>query len=140
MMSDATPGGGTALAEAVAEVSGMAKKKGMVMVASDLITGWEAVVGLLGVLASRGHAVLVLHTLSTEELTFPFSGSVVFRSEETGESALLDARGLKKRYLAAVNGFLAAVRRACHEAGVFYFQVDVNNPPHVGVAEAMRGF
>ena len=116
------------------EVLGRARRKGVVVLASDLLTDFVPVVDTLGMLASRGHAVMLLHILSQDERTFPFQGAVVFRSEETGETALLDARALRRKYLQAVEAFVVAVRSACHDARVFYCPVPMLQTPHVEVA------
>ncbi|MBM4395659.1 MAG: DUF58 domain-containing protein [Deltaproteobacteria bacterium] len=129
---------GTVLDRTLERVVGVAGRKGVVVLASDLLTGWEDALSALRLLAARGHAVVVLHVLSHEERTFPFRGTVLFRAAETGESALMDARGLRRHYLAAFQRFEFEVRTACHRAGVFFFPVDMRSAPHEGVAEVMR--
>ncbi len=134
----ARPSHSTVLEPALTAVVGDARRKGVVVLASDLLTGHERVMDALRSLANRGHAVIVLHVLSWDERTFPFRGPVVFRSIETGESSLLDARGLRPHYLAALERFMSDIRNACHGAGVFYFPVDMREPPHAGVAGVLR--
>lgn len=137
-LSSTRPAGDTVLEPAMQEVLNRARRKGVVVVASDLLTPYAPVVDILGMLASRGHAVMLLHVLSQEERAFPYQGTLVFRSEETGESALLDARALRRRYLQAVEAFIAAVRSACHDARVFYCPVPMMRLPHVEAAEVIR--
>jgi uncharacterized protein (DUF58 family) len=132
------PSHGTVLEAALAATVGEARRKGVVVVASDLLLEPERVTETLRALATRGHAVIVLHVLSPEERTFPFRGPVVFQSLETGESALLDTRGLRRHYLAAIERFVAEIRAACHDAGVFYFAADMAEPAHAGVARVAR--
>jgi uncharacterized protein (DUF58 family) len=138
VLSEARPAGGTVLLPAMQEVLGRARRKGVVVLASDLLTDFVPVVDTLGMLASRGHAVMLLHVLSQDERTFPFQGTVVFRSEETGETALLDARALRRKYLQAIEAFTTSVRGACHDARVFYCPVPMLRTPHVEVAEVIR--
>lgn len=137
-LSSATAGGRTVLAAALEDVMGTATRKGLVVLASDLLTGWEEAQGTLRLLAARGNAVLVLHVLSQEERSFPFRGTVLFRSAESGESALMDARGLRRHYLAAIARYEGEVRAACHRAGVFFFPVDMQVSPHEGIAGVIR--
>jgi uncharacterized protein (DUF58 family) len=132
------PSGETDLGPALAAVVGEGRRKGMTIVASDMLTAWEPAVDAMRSLGLGGHAVLLLHVLSVAERTFPFRGPVVFRSPETGESVLTDARGLRRHYLAALERFVGEVRSACHDAGVFYHPVDMTRPPHEGVAEVIR--
>ncbi len=138
LLGRARPAGATVLERTLREVLSRARRKGVVVLASDLLAPVAPLVDVLGILAARGHAVMLLHVLSQEERTFPFQGTVVFRSEESGESALLDARALRRRYLQAVEGFVGQVRSACHDARVFYCPVPMQRPPHVEAAEVIR--
>lgn len=138
ILEAAQPSGSTVVESTLEDVVGNARRKGIVVLSSDLLTDWHKPVDALGGLARRGHVALLLHVLSPEERTFPYRGAVVFRSVETGDEALLDARGLKRRYLDAVDRFLREVRAACHDAGVFYFPVDMDTTPREGVAEVVR--
>ncbi len=138
LLSDVRPSGPTRLNEALAPRVALAGRRGLVVLASDMLTDWQGSVDALGAAVGRGSVAVLLHVLSPEERTFPFTGTVVFRSAETGESALLDARGLRKRFLAAMASFVADVRAACHDAGVFYQQVDMEMPPHVQTAAVIR--
>lgn len=122
------PSHGDALEKAIEATLVEAKRRGLVIVASDLLI--EQASDLLRAMVVRGHAVVVLHVLSVEEKTFPFKGPVVFQSLESGETALLDARGLRRHYLAAFEEFLEKTRTTCHQSGVYYFLVDMNAPPH----------
>jgi uncharacterized protein (DUF58 family) len=132
------PSGPTVVEPAVEDLVGTAKRKGVTVLASDLLFERRRTIEALRLLAARGHAVLVLHVLSPEERTFPFRGAVVFRSSETGESALMDTRGLRRPYLAALERFQTEVRDACHDAGVFFVPVDMARPPHETVAAVAR--
>lgn len=131
MLVDARPSGPTVLRSALETAAAGMAKRGLVVVASDMLTAeWEATVGALGAIVARGGVAVLAHVLSVEELTFPFSGNLVFRSAETGESALLDARGLRRQYLKAISDFKAAVAQACLKVGVIYKAIDTTQAAH----------
>jgi uncharacterized protein (DUF58 family) len=132
------PSGRTVLEHRIDETLARMRKKGLIVVASDLLCNWEPVVGALGGMASRGNTVVLLHVLSEAERTFPYVGSVVFRSMESGESALLDTRGLRKKYLDAMTAFAGRIRQACLDARVFYHMVEMGQAPHLGAADVIR--
>ncbi len=138
LLTDARPSGPTVLGSALDPGVAGLSRRGLVVLASDMLTDWQVAVDALGATVARGGVAVLLHVLSADERTFPFTGTMVFRSAETGESALLDARGLRKRFLAALEAFVAQVRAACHDAGVFYHPVDMTLPPHVQVASVLR--
>ncbi len=133
-----TPSGPTVLEPALKALSGAGLRRGLVVVASDLLTRLDPILSLFGALVARGHCVLVFHVLSPEERAFPFHGPAVFRCEETGEETLLDASALKPHYLAALDRFLARVHSGCHRAGAYHVPVTLRQPPHRDVAEAIR--
>ena len=137
VLERAHPSHGTVIEDAVELVVDRSLKNGVVVVASDLLAPWERTLDVLGGLVARGFVVILLHVLSIDELTFPFQGSVVFRSLETGRSDLMDTRGLKRPYLAAMDRFLNAVRTCSHDAGVFYHLVDMGQPAHIRVASLL---
>lgn len=137
-LAQTSPSGSTVLEPALKALSFAGRRRGLVVVASDLLTRLDPVLALLQALVARGHCVVVFHVLSPEERTFPFHGPVLFRCEETGEEALLDASGLKRHYLSALERFLARVRGGCHQAGAFHVPVTLTRPPHEDVIEAVR--
>lgn len=137
-LAETTPSGQTVLESALKTLSVQGPRRGLVVVASDLLTRIDPVLALVRALVARGHCVIVFHVLSPDERSFPFHGPIVFRCEETGEEALLDATGLKRHYVAALDRFLARVHAGCHDAGAFHVSVTLTQPPHGYVAEAVR--
>ncbi len=88
-------------------------QKGMVVLISDLFAPRESVFKGLKLLRQRGHDVLVLHVMDDQELDFDYSGTTKFEGmEELGE-LVCDPRSLREGYLAAVEKFLAELRRFC---------------------------
>ncbi len=138
VLERAHPSHKTVIQDAVVGVADRSLKNGVVIVASDLLAPWEAMLDLLGGLVARGFVVIVLHVLSPEERTFPFQGAVVFGNLETGRTDLVDARGLKQHYMTALNRFLDAVKASCHDAGVFYHPVDMRESAQVSVATLLK--
>lgn len=137
-LAETRPSGRTVLQPALKALSVQGSRRGLVAVASDLLTPVEPILALLRALVARGHCVIVFHVLSPEERSFPFHGPVLFRCEETGEEALLDASGLGRHYAVAMDRFLARVHGGCHEAGAFHVPVTLTRPPDQDVAEAVR--
>jgi len=138
LWSGTRPGGGTDLLPALREVTVRARRRGIVVVASDLLTPREAVMESLRTLAARGHAVFLLHVLSPEERTFPWQGTAVFQSPESRTTALMDARGLRRPYLQAMQAFLEEWQRDCHEGRIRYHLVPMARAAWKEALEVIR--
>lgn len=135
--AETRPSGPTVLEKALETILGLRVKRGLVVLASDLLTNLEPVLAALRALAARGHCVVVFHVLSPEERGFPFHGPVVFSSNETGETVLLDASGLRPHYMKAMNNFVSCIRSNLLEAKAFYVPVSMERPAYVEVIEAV---
>lgn len=137
IFGDVEPSGGTSLSAPLLAIASQVKSGAVIIIASDLLTNWQGVISILASLSARGNAVVLVHLLTQKERTFPFDGSVVFSSAETGESVLVPAGALRRRYLSALAHFEGDVRGACHSAGIVYFAADLDNPPHVNVSNLL---
>jgi uncharacterized protein (DUF58 family) len=103
---------------AFGELARQLGRRGVVVVISDLF--WPA-----GVLADalkqfrlRKNEVVVFQVLHADELTFPFRDDTLFRGLEDPVQLHTEPPALRKNYLAAVERFLADVRKTCAGAGV----------------------
>lgn len=137
-LAGAVPSGRTVIESSLKTLSVRGLRRGIVAIASDLLTDLEPVLALVRALVARGQCVILFHVLSPEEREFPFHGPVLFRCEETGEETLLDASGLKRHYKEALERFLTRVRDGCHQAGAFHVPVTMMRAPHLDVTDAIR--
>lgn len=89
------------------------KKRGIVIVISDLFDDVEAMLAGLSHLRHRRHEVILLHVLDPAELEFPFEQVTLFQGLEQMPQVLVEPRGLRKAYLAEFNDYLWRLRRGC---------------------------
>lgn len=138
IISHTTPSGKTRLSDTIKDVYQLMKKRGMFILASDLITDLDQCLKLLQQISSLGHCVVLLHILSHEELTFPLTGSVVFTFIEEQDTMLLDAKRIRKYYLDALEKYLRQIIKTCHESKIYYFQLDTSVPPQRYIRDIVR--
>ena len=104
-------------------------RRGMMVLISDLLVDPDDVQRGLRLLRQRGHDVLVLHVLDDDELDFPFDRpDAVRRPGDDGPAQLQSARALREGYLAALEQFLATVRRDCARDNVDYALIRTSKP------------
>ena len=86
-------------------------RRGMVIVVSDLLGDRDGIFKGLHLLRTRGHDLAVVQVMDDDELDFPFEGPTRFEGLELPAHVACNPRGLRDGYLAAVQAFLAEIRR-----------------------------
>jgi uncharacterized protein (DUF58 family) len=102
------------------------KKRGIVMVLSDLFDDVDAMMAGLKHFRHRRHEVVLLHVLDPAELDFPFQQPTLFRGLEHLPEVLADPRAVRKAYLAEFNRYLMRLKRACRMHRIDYLLVPTN--------------
>jgi uncharacterized protein (DUF58 family) len=130
------PSGRTAAAGALARTIDLLKRRGLLVVASDLYDEDENVERALKRAAHIGHEVVVFHVLTREELELPYRGDVEIEDPETGQRVLTNGRAAARDYRAAFAGFLDRWRTRCATYGIDYVRVFTDVP----LDAALRGY
>ena len=94
------------------------RQRGMVIIISDLLTDLPAFYDGLARLQYRGHEILVLQVLDSDELDLPFNDLTLFHDIEGTEELYAEPWGFRKAYQAAMQTFLAEVRTTCGQRGI----------------------
>ena len=81
------------------------RRKGILVLISDLYETAEEVVRAVRVLQSPGHDVMVFHLLDPAELEFPFQGASNFRDMETGEDLPVIPEKLREYRVSILNHY-----------------------------------
>jgi len=104
------------------------KRRGLLIVASDLYDDEERVFAELRLAARMGHEVVLLHVLSRDEIDFPYAADLEFADLETGSLAAVDGRDAMRAYKDAMAAFLERWRsRAAAEA--FHYSLMLTDAP-----------
>ena len=96
------------------------KRRGIVIVLSDLFDDVDAILAGLRHLAHRRHEVVVMHVVDPAEIDFPFDNLTMFRGLEQMPDALVEPRALRKAYLDEFGRFLHRVKAGCREQAIDY--------------------
>jgi uncharacterized protein (DUF58 family) len=127
----------TALRPALGAVVERAGRRGLVVVASDLLDLQPDALEPLGRLVARGHEVVVLHVLHPDELEFPFDQPTRFVGTEGEAPVEVDAASVAKAYRAEAAAFVARMRETCGAAGARYVLARTDRPPETTLARAV---
>lgn len=113
---------------ALRRVAERLRRRGLIVVFSDLIDDVDRVIGGLRLVRARGMEVVVFHVLDSHELTFPFERASTFRDIETGQQILTDPRTVRDAYLGAMAAMQDAYRRGLRAAGIDYQLASTDAP------------
>ncbi len=94
-------------------VSEQLRKRGLVVVVSDLVGDVEQILRGLRALRGRGHDVIVLQVLDPSEIEFPFERMTLFEGLEDFPDLLADPKSLRRAYLGQLDEFRRRLRAGC---------------------------
>ena len=102
------------------------KKRGMVVLISDLLDEPERVVDGLRHFRFRGTDVVVFHVIDPDELTFPFERAAKFRDMEVGDELMAVPSVVRSAYLAELERVLDIYKRELRSMGIDYQLVNTS--------------
>jgi uncharacterized protein (DUF58 family) len=122
------PAGQTDLAGTLHRLADRAKRRGLVVLISDLYGPTEEIIRGLHHFRHRRHEVIVFHVLDPAEREFPFGDVTAFEDMESGRRIEVDPAYVREDYLARMREFIEGYRRACAEAAIDYVPSDTATP------------
>lgn len=108
------------------EVAERIKRRGLVILISDLIDDVDKIAHGLGHFRHDRHEVLVFHVLDDAELNFPYDRLTRFKDMEGAGRVVANAKSLRNRYLTRIGQWLEGVQAACFERDVSYLLANTN--------------
>ncbi len=129
VMALTEPGGETNLAPILHGLSAQLKRRGLVIVISDLFAPAEELAGALAHFHHQRHELILLQVLDPHEYTFPFDSVSEFRSlERPGHKIKLDASRVRKHYLQRFEAFTQKLRETCHRFHFDHLMLATDQP------------
>jgi uncharacterized protein (DUF58 family) len=127
-LEEVEPGSRTQIAATLHEMAERIKRRGLVILFSDLFDDPEAILGGLKHFRHRGHEMVLFHVLDPIELTLDYSGEVEFVDKETGEKLRTQPWFLKKDYRRTVREWISWLERECKKNAIDYNLVTTETP------------
>ena len=104
------------------------KKRGVVVVLSDLFDDPATLLAGLKHFRHRRHEVILFHVLDPAEMDFPFKNLTMFKGLEGLPEMLVDPQALRKAYLGEFEAFTKELRKGCHAQRVDYVPLRTDKP------------
>jgi uncharacterized protein (DUF58 family) len=126
-------GGGTNVAKPLHDLAAAVRKRGMVVLVSDLLDDPATVLEGLKHFRYRGTDVIVFHILDPYELKFPFEHAARFRDMETEEEVMAVPGSVRADYLERIQERIAFYRRELGLVGIDYCLLETSQPLELGL-------
>lgn len=104
------------------------RRRGLLVIVSDLLTDLDAVHDGLDRLRFLGHEAIILQVLDREELDLPFEGPTLFRDIEGNEELFAEPWAFRKAYQRAMRDFLDGVSKECGGRGYDHVRFFTDEP------------
>ena len=134
----AVAGTSTNLASPLEQVAAVVRKRGMVVLISDLLAPTEALRSRLGYLRSQGHEVVLMRVLDPSELEFDFGQATTFVDLETGRDLYVDPRAAREQYRQKFARHAAEVEQACRDLGIGYHLLPTSRPLELALFDFLQ--
>ncbi len=123
-----TPSSTTDIASTLHEMAERIKRRGLVIVMSDLLDDAKQIISGLKHFRYNGHEVIVFHILDPRERDFAFPREAIFKDMETGEEITTLPYQMKKHFAQQVRAFSGEIAAACRQANIDYHPIDTATP------------
>lgn len=122
------PGAHTEMGKPLHELAERRRRRGFVVLISDLLDDAQAIIDGLRHFRFQGHDVMVFHVMDPQEINFDFSDMVEFEDLETGEKLLIASEAAREAYLENLDRFTSTLRRECGRMRVDYHVLPTDQP------------
>ena len=127
-LSAAESGGRTRLGPALHELAERIRRRGLVILCSDLMDRPAEVLKGLQHFRHRNHEVVVFHILDPDEVDFPYTDTATFVDLETDERLTTEPWEIARRYRERLAAWTDQYRRNCRENLIDYVRLDTRTP------------
>ncbi len=118
MLERAPTGEDTALGPPLEKVAGLVRRRGLLVLVSDLLAPIDELERRLGALAACGHELALFQILDPRELSFTFDEPALFRDLESGRTLFVDPGAVRGGYQRALDQHVAAIGQICRRLGI----------------------
>lgn len=136
-LEKAEQGASTDLTRPLERVAGQVRKRGLVVLISDLLAPVDGLERNLGYLAAAGHELVVFQILDPQELSFEFDSPALFQDMESGQEVYVDPASSRKQYQERLQKHLDHVQTTCEKLGAIYELCSTDRPLEIALTEFM---
>lgn len=122
------PAGETELAGVLKSLFALTRRRGLLVIISDLLEDADALFGALSMYAHRGWQIVLFHVLTDSELQLPGQGPVRYLDAESSRTADADPNALRAAYQAELQGWLDGLEMQAKARRIHYTRLTTSTP------------
>lgn len=127
-LRESTPQGETNFSQVSSELAERIKRRGLVIVVSDLINNQEEIIQSLRLLKAQKHEVIVFQIIHPDELNLPFHGYFRFEDPESNNLLNSDSGKLRSEYKQKINSRLDFFKNNFVNYNIDYVLLNTTTP------------
>jgi uncharacterized protein (DUF58 family) len=131
-------GQSTNLGEPLRRVAELARKRGLIVLISDLLAPVDELERNLGRLTAAGHELVVFQVLDPNELAFDFHRAMSFQDVESQRDIYLDPEVVRSEYQRRLQSHSQTVESICSKLGFAFHRVVTNQPMDMALLDFLR--
>jgi len=115
--------------KALHQAAGLAGRRGLVVLLSDLFGDVGKIVSALDHLRHLNHEVIIFHIMDPVERDLSLDGNIRFHDLESGETLTTQAEGVRDAYRQAVNDWRDQIEVECRKRAIDRVELVTTDPP-----------
>jgi uncharacterized protein (DUF58 family) len=131
-------GKSTDLVAPLRRVAEMSRKRGLIVLLSDLLVPIDPLEQALARLAAAGHEIVVFQVLDPSELSFAFDRAMLFRDVESQKDFYIDPDAVRAEYQQKLESHRQAAEGACRKYGSAFYRIRTDQPMDLALRDFLR--
>lgn len=121
-------GTGTDLGQPLQQIAALVRRRGLIVLISDLLASIDTLRTNLAYLRSRGHEVLILRTLDPAEIELQITKPSMVKDLESGKQIYLDPDAARTTYQQRFTEHQTELKAICDSLGVDLHEIRTDQP------------
>lgn len=135
LLEQTSTGGTSGLGDSLASLAQLSKRRGLVILFSDLLVEPESLQQALGYLRGRGHEVIFVRILDPREVSLSLDESTMVEDVETGQEIFIDPKVAKTDYRKRLLAHEQQLLAMCHRRSARLITVTTDQPFDIALFE-----
>jgi uncharacterized protein (DUF58 family) len=131
-------GRSTDLVAPLRRVAEMSRKRGLIVLLSDLLVPIAPLEQSLARLAAAGREIVVFQVLDPSELSFAFDRAMLFRDVESQKDFYIDPEAVRAEYQRRMESHREAAEGICRKYGSAFYRIMTDHPMELALRDFLR--